>query len=254
MVSSDVIAVGPLLVHAVPALLLASAGVAIAAAIWPVMPTWLVAVPALAAVGAWLGGRSWRRPEPAVVGATTAGGRLELVLEAVDDGVWDWDATTGRVFFSARWKAMLGHAEDEIGDRLEEWSERIHPDDRERVMAELGRHMDGSSGSYSSEHRLRCKDGSWKWVLDRGRIVARDAAGRPLRAVGTHSDVTARRQAEAALAATQALARQLIEASPLGIAVYDGGSGRCLQANTACARLLRVAPDELLGQDFRRIP
>lgn len=91
---------------------------------------------------------------------------------------------------------MLGYAEGEIGTDLKEWTERVHPDDLAGVLATLQPHLDGLQSSYAAEHRLRCKDGSYKWVLDRGLAVSRDAKGRPLRVVGTHSDITGRRQAE----------------------------------------------------------
>lgn len=125
--------------------------------------------------------------------------RWRLALDAVGDGVWDWDAASGNVFYSPRWKAMLGYGEDELSPRIEEWESRIHPDDLDRTHADLDRHLRGEMPVYANEHRMRCKDGRYKWILDRGVVVSRAPDGTPLRAVGTHTDLTGRREATAAL-------------------------------------------------------
>lgn len=119
-----------------------------------------------------------------------------FALEGNRDGVWDWNAVTNEVFFSRRWKEMLGYAEGEISNNLSEWDSRVHPDDRDAVYADLGRHMAGEVPFYQNEHRVRCKDGSYKWILDRGKVVSWTAEGKPLRVVGTHSDITLRKEAE----------------------------------------------------------
>ena len=123
--------------------------------------------------------------------------RWHFALEGAGDGVWDWDARTDRVFFSEKWKAMLGYADHEIGDTLDEWNSRIHPEDREQVQAALQPHLMGESPFYRSEHRLRCKDGTYKWMLDRGKVMEWTADGKPLRVIGTHSDITERKAADA---------------------------------------------------------
>ena len=117
-------------------------------------------------------------------------------LEGNRDGVWDWNATTDEVFFSPRWKEMLGYSEDDISPRVSEWDSRIHPNDKEAVYHDLHAHLNGETPFYQSEHRLRCKDGSYRWVLDRGRVVSWTEDGRPLRIVGTHTDITARKTTE----------------------------------------------------------
>lgn len=126
--------------------------------------------------------------------------RWQFALEGAGDGVWDWNAETNRVFFSPRWKAMLGYDDQDIGDTLDEWDKRVHPDDRDDVHAEIRRHFDGQSPVYVSEHRLRCKDGTYKWILDRGKVVSRTSDGRPLRVIGTHTDMTERKHLETRLA------------------------------------------------------
>lgn len=112
------------------------------------------------------------------------------VLEGTMTGVWDWNAQTNRVYFSPTWKSMLGYAEDEVCDSLEEWDSRIHPEDKDRVYADLERHFSGQTPLYENTHRVLCKNGHYKWILDRGKVFSWSEEGRPLRVVGTHTDVT----------------------------------------------------------------
>lgn len=123
--------------------------------------------------------------------------RWKFALEGSGDGIWDWNARTGLVHRSKRWKEMLGYRDDEIGSGLNEWIDRVHPDDMPAVEAMRQKHESGATQTFSVEHRLRCKDGSWKWVLNRGMVVSRDENGQPQRVIGTHTDLTAAKQAEA---------------------------------------------------------
>lgn len=122
--------------------------------------------------------------------------RWQFALEGAGDGVWDWNAETGEVVYSRQWKAMLGYDEQEIGGTLDEWDRRIHPEERSQVYEELEKHFSGRTEFYVSEHRLRCKDGTYKWVLDRGKVVQRAEDGRPLRVIGTHADIEERKRSE----------------------------------------------------------
>lgn len=117
-------------------------------------------------------------------------------MEGNRDGVWDWNAVTNEVFFSKRWKEMLGFQEDEISNHLSEWDKRVHPDDRDAVYANLNAHLNGKVPYYENEHRVQCKDGSYIWILDRGKVMSWTEDGKPLRVVGTHSDITLRKEAE----------------------------------------------------------
>ncbi len=120
--------------------------------------------------------------------------RWRIAVEATGDGIFDWDVPSGTGFFSRRWKEMLGYSEDEIGDGIEEWESRIHPDDKEQTKVAAQALLDGKTPLYSHEHRMRCKGGGWKWILARGAVIRRDPDGKPLRVVGTHSDITEKRQ------------------------------------------------------------
>ncbi|MCX5807363.1 MAG: PAS domain-containing protein [Proteobacteria bacterium] len=122
--------------------------------------------------------------------------RWQFALEGSGDGVWDWNAETNKVYFSSQWKEMLGFSDDEIGDTFDEWDKRLHPNDREHVYAEINKHFEGESSVYSSEHRLKCKDGKYKWILNRGKVISRTQDGKPMRVIGTHTDIKIRKQME----------------------------------------------------------
>ncbi len=122
--------------------------------------------------------------------------RWKFALEGSAQGVWDWDAETDRVYYSSRWKQMLGYRDEEIAPELEEWSKRVHPNDLPTTLAAVQAHLEGDTPTYSSEHRVRHKNGEYRWMLDRGLVVARDADGRALRVIGTHTDVTQRVESE----------------------------------------------------------
>jgi PAS domain S-box-containing protein len=124
--------------------------------------------------------------------------RWSWALRGIDVGVWDWNLENDTVHFSSRWKEMLGYREDEVGGTLREWSGRAHPEDLPRAMEAVRAHLEGRTPFYQNEHRMQHKDGTWRWILDRG-IAIRDASGRPIRMIGSHTDITERKRAEQAL-------------------------------------------------------
>ena len=126
--------------------------------------------------------------------------RLARALEAGSDGLWDWNVATGETWFSDRWLGMLGYRSGELEGHVRTWERLINPADKERAQALLAAHFDGRQPVYECEHRLLRKDGGWGWVLARGKVVERDAAQRPLRIVGTHIDISARKTAEVQIA------------------------------------------------------
>jgi len=122
--------------------------------------------------------------------------RWSAALEGAGDGVWDWDIAANTVFFSKRWKEIVGYADAEIGTAADEWFRRIHPDDAQQAQRDLQAHLDGNSPKYQCEHRLLHKNGSYIWVLGRGMVITREASGKALRVVGTHADISSRREAD----------------------------------------------------------
>ncbi len=127
--------------------------------------------------------------------ATAGEERWELALQGTNDGLFDWDARSNKIFFSPRWKEMLGYRDDELPSEVGVWESLVLPEDLPAAQSAVQRHLDGITEHYVAEYRIRCKDGSIKWILARGKTV-RDEAGNPLRMIGAHSDITARKAAE----------------------------------------------------------
>ncbi|TKX66090.1 PAS domain-containing protein [Halorubrum sp. GN11GM_10-3_MGM] len=122
--------------------------------------------------------------------------RLELAIEGANLGVWDWDMRTDEVRFNDKWAEMLGYTVDELDPHLDTWEQRVHPADLDAVETALQKHMDGETSYYDTEHRMRTADEEWKWIRDIGKVVARDDAGEPVRAVGIHLDIDEQKQRE----------------------------------------------------------
>jgi PAS domain S-box-containing protein len=121
--------------------------------------------------------------------------RFNLAAQGVNDGLWDWNLKTGIVYYSARWKEMLGFAEDDIGQTFEEWRQLVHPEDQEEFRLLLSNHLAGLIPHFQHECRLRTKLGEYRWMLTRGLAVC-DSDGAPYRMAGSQSDVTERKLAE----------------------------------------------------------
>ena len=123
--------------------------------------------------------------------------RWGLALQSAQFGVWDLDLGRELVHYSPQWKAMLGYDDADVPDATAVWRARVHPDDLAGMLEALRAYIDGREPAYEREFRLRTASGAWRWVMSRGRIVERDAAGNPTRVVGTLVDLTDRREAEA---------------------------------------------------------
>ena len=116
--------------------------------------------------------------------------RLQHVMEITREGIWDWHVPTGKVLHNRQWYETLMYAEGEVPETVDTFVSLIHPEDRETVRQRIGDLIKGTSADYHSEHRLQRKDGKAIWVQDRGRVVARDAQGQPLRVVGSFADIS----------------------------------------------------------------
>lgn len=147
--------------------------------------------------------------------------RLELALEGADLGIWDWNIQTGEVVFNDRWARMLGYSLEEIDSGFEAWKRNLHPEDASGVLEKLTAHLEGKTPFYQTEHRLGAKDGSWKWILSRGKVVERDENGAAIRAAGTHLDITDRKEAEASLVENERLLSDVFTGILDGICVLD---------------------------------
>jgi PAS domain S-box-containing protein len=174
--------------------------------------------------------------------------RFALAVAGSNEGIWDWDLTTNRIYFSPRWKELIGHRDDEIPNRFEEWAARVHPDDLAAANAAIEAHLRGDTPMLNTEFRMRCKDGSWRWILGRGLCV-RDEQGRPLRMAGSHSDVDDRRRAEDQARAKEAHLAAVINTVQTGIVVIDHEQRLVVEANELAARILGCPRDALIGSD-----
>ena len=168
--------------------------------------------------------------------------RWQFAIEGAGDGLWDWDVASGACFYSRRWKAMIGYAEDEIGTSLDEWTQRVHPEDREHVQATWQSHLDGTVPQHVVEYRLRHKDGAWVWILGRGQVSERDASGKPLRVIGTHTDITERKANERMLRLTQFAMESADDE-----VYFIRQDGRFQFVNAAACRALEYGRKELLA-------
>ncbi|MDG4475636.1 LytS/YhcK type 5TM receptor domain-containing protein [Thiovibrio frasassiensis] len=145
--------------------------------------------------------------------------RLRLALMAANQGLYDLNVQTGEAKISPEYATMLGY--DPVGFQLtvNKWIERMHPDDREPVAMAYRDYIAGKIPEYRVEFRQRTKAGDWKWILSLGKVVEYDNAGRPLRMIGTHTDITERKQAEEALRENEIFIRTVLDNLPIGIAV-----------------------------------
>lgn len=170
--------------------------------------------------------------------------RWKFAIDGSGDGLWDWDIPNGTVFFSKRWKEMLGFAEDEIGNNLKEWEGRIHPDDLQSVMATVQDYLEDKTTLYINEHRVLCKDGSYKWILDRGITVNRGKNNEPIRMIGTHTDITEHKEIEKELKRSNADLEQFAYA-------ISHDMRQPLRMVTSYLNLLETALQTKLDEDSR---
>ncbi|MFZ6047024.1 diguanylate cyclase [Pseudomonas sp. CR3202] len=140
--------------------------------------------------------------------------RMALAIAGSGTGIWDRNVTTGEIHYSTGWKAMLGYAEHEVGNRIEESYTRVHPADLDYVRATIQAHFERRTEAYEVEHRIRCRDGNYKWVCSRGKVVERDGAGNPLRMIGTTTDITAMRSMSEQVQQTATLLTDLTDEIP----------------------------------------
>jgi PAS domain S-box-containing protein len=153
---------------------------------------------------------------------TTAIDRLAVVLDAVQEGIWDWDCVTDRAYYGSGWFALLGHPAEPREDDISVFQSLIHPDDAERVWQAVAAHRDEpASSGYRLTFRMQHAGGGWVWIRSRGRVVTRNADGRALRMAGTHADVTAEVEAQAAQHRSEERYALVIDALEDGVWDHD---------------------------------
>lgn len=151
--------------------------------------------------------------------------RWKFAIEGAGDGLWDWNVQTNEVYFSKNWKTMLGYDENEIKNDLSEWSKRVHKDDIIKANRDIKKHINGETDIYINEHRILCKDGTYKWILDRGIVMSRDENGNPIRIIGTHKDINKEKLTQIKMEEITELNKLAYKAAGLGIWRHNVISG-----------------------------
>jgi len=165
---------------------------------------------------------------------------LQLALDATMDAVWDYDVSSDRIRFGENWYRLLGYRKDELADKLEKWCELLHPGDVDRFMMALQEHLEGKRENFWEEFRMRTSRGLWRWVLMRGKVVERDADGSPLRFIGTHKNIDARKYSEELLYASEEKYRSLFNSPNIGIFRLILPSLALQEANVAARKILGI--------------
>ncbi|MFO7140948.1 histidine kinase [Arthrospira sp. PCC 8006] len=178
--------------------------------------------------------------------------RLQLALESANILSWEWNPQTQQVYFDSRWKTILGYQDDEINDSLESWESRVHPEDIELVHEQIQKHIRGEIPIYENEHRLRCKDGSYRWNFARGKVVEWNQQGKPIRFIGINYDISDRKEAENKLRESQGIWRTLCDVTPAAIAMFDTQM-RYLVANRAWYQQYGLENQEIIGRSHYEI-
>lgn len=172
--------------------------------------------------------------------------RWQLALQGGNAGIWDWKLSTNETFLSARWKELLGYEDHELANSFETWASLVHPEDFTDAHAQLNAHLYGDAPNYAAEFRMRCKSGGYRWILSQGRAIF-DAAGDPIRMVGSHTDISDRKQAEEALRRQEHYFRALTEHSSDVVVLLDT-AGMLQYVSLSTTQTLGYLPHEVIGQ------
>jgi PAS domain S-box-containing protein len=178
--------------------------------------------------------------------------RWELAVRGINAGIFEQNYITGETYLSDRWKEIIGYLPHELPSNREAWQGRVHPDDRQRVLAAMHAHLRHEKKSYEIDYRIRCKDGTYKWIEARGRAVF-SVNGQPLRLIGAHADISDRKAAEVALREGETRYRRLFEDNPCPMWVYDLETLRFLAVNPAAVRHYGYSEQEFLGMTIFEI-
>ena len=171
--------------------------------------------------------------------------RWHFAIDGSGDGVWDWNLETGQIEFSERYLEMLGYSDNVNWNCLDDWKNHVAPEEMQQAMVMLEAYLDGKVPTYSAEYRMQCADGGWAWMLARGKVVSRAADGRPLRLIGTHTDITERKQSEQALR----IAAATFDTHE-AILITDV-QGNIVRVNSAFSDITGYREDEVIGKNPR---
>jgi PAS domain S-box-containing protein len=169
--------------------------------------------------------------------------RTRLAISATRIGTWDWNLEEQSVVFSPEWKRQLGYEDAELPSEFNEWENRLHPEDRDRILKNLEDYLGGKSDEYQVEFRLRHKNGTYRWIYARAEKQV-DTSGRVIRLYGCHMDITDRKKAKDELLYSEEKLRRLVQQSPVGIQIHDL-EGRFIDTNNAFVRLYGLDPEAI---------
>lgn len=178
--------------------------------------------------------------------------RMALALAGSGTGIWDRNVPAGEIHYSTGWKAILGYTDPEITNLIEDSYRRVHPDDLAYVQATIQNHFDQKTDHYVVEHRIRCKDGSYKWISSRGKVVSRDSDGKPLRMTGTTTDITAMRAMSERLQQTVDLITSLTNEVPGLVFQYrrlQNGASFFSYASAGISDIYELTPGQVVASD-----
>jgi len=177
--------------------------------------------------------------------------RWKFALEASRDGVWDWNLVTDQVSFTNQWTSVLGYESDKQFAGINAWGKLVHPDDLPDVLSAVADHISGETDQFAVEQRLLCKDGSYKWILTRGKVVSYTESGKPERILGTHTDIDDIKKIESSLRESDSNQRALLEAMADGVFVAQ--DYRFIFTNPMLPAMLGYSHDEFIGMPFDKV-
>ena len=172
--------------------------------------------------------------------------RQNEAVKAANVGLWDWDLDTNKVRYSADWKKQIGYEEYEISDDFKEWESRVHPEDLEPTLEKVQHSIAEARRDHQAEFRFRHKDGSYRWILTQGSVI-QDESGHPIRMLGSHVDITERKQTEEMLRTSEKFLKTLLNAIPIPV-FYKDRNGRYLGFNRAFETFFGETRDGLIGK------
>ena len=173
--------------------------------------------------------------------------RLDMAMMVKNDGMWDWDLITNETFFDERYYTMAGYKPNEFPKTFAGWARKVHPEDLQTAQDAIRAYLNGASDIYDIEFRFRRKDGQWMWINGKGKIIERNAEGKPIRMIGTHTDITERKQAEEALRKSEEQHRRLFETISQGV-IYQAVDGHIISANPSAEKMLGLSLDQMRGK------
>ncbi|HEY0355029.1 MAG TPA: PAS domain-containing protein, partial [Flavisolibacter sp.] len=176
--------------------------------------------------------------------------RWRFALEGAQQGVWDWNMQTGECFYSQGYKKLYGYEDHELLNHINEWQSLIHPEDREKMQVAVQEHSSSDNPFHESTYRIKAKDGKYKWVMARGMIIEKDGQGKPLRMIGTHTDISEQVMAREKIRNSEQHYRNLFQSNPLPCWIYDLETLRFLEVNQAAIEHYGFSREEFLNADL----